>query len=184
MVTESRVTNVQTKPNRVDLALKGLIGVLTVVFLYIVAQTFEQKVVDKGDKAPKFAVTTDQGEQVGSTNFKGKLLVVNFWATWCPPCIEEWPSLNNFAQQYKDKGVTVLAVSIDRNDKRYREFLAKNRPRFLTTRDPESNIPASYGTFLVPETYIINQQGKVVFKVANAQNWADPAFLNFFQSLL
>lgn len=174
----------QTKSNRVDLVLKGLIAVLTVAVLYVASQSFEQKVTDKGDTAPKFAVATDQGPQVGKGEFNGKLLVVNFWATWCPPCLEEWPSLNNFAAQYKDKGVTVVAISIDRNDRRYREFLAKNKPNFLTARDPESKIPASFGTFLMPETYILDKAGKVVYKVANAQNWNDPAFLNYFNSLL
>lgn len=170
--------------NRVDLGLKVLIGVLTVAVVLVVSGTLEQKVIEQGDKAPDFKVTTDQGPVISRGDIKGKLMVVNFWASWCAPCIEEWPSLNEFAGRYKDKGVTVLAVSIDRNEKKYRDFLAKGKPQFLTTRDPESTIPASYGTFLVPETYVINKEGKVVYKVANAQNWTDPAFLNFFNSLL
>lgn len=174
----------KTNQSRVDLALKVAIGLLTVAIIFVVSQTLEQKVIEKGDTAPKFTITTDQGPTISRADFKGKLLVLNFWASWCAPCIEEWPSLNTFAQQYKDKGVTVLAVSIDRNEKKYREFLAKGKPQFLTARDPESNLPASYGTFLVPETYIIDQQGKVLYKVAQAQNWSDPAFLNYFQSLL
>jgi len=170
--------------NRVDLGLKVLIGVLTVAVVLVVSGTLEQKVIEQGDRAPDFKVTTDQGPVVSRSDIQGKLLVVNFWASWCAPCIEEWPSLNDFAKRYKDKGVTVLAVSIDRNEKKYRDFLTKGKPEFLTSRDPESTIPASYGTFLVPETYVINKEGKVVYKVANAQNWTDPAFLNFFQSLL
>lgn len=170
--------------NRVDLGLKVLIGVLTVAVVLVVSGTLEQKVIEQGDRAPDFKVTTDQGPVVSRGDIQGKLLVVNFWASWCAPCIEEWPSLNDFAKRYKDKGVTVLAVSIDRNEKKYRDFLTKGKPEFLTSRDPESTIPASYGTFLVPETYVINKEGKVVYKVANAQNWTDPAFLNFFQSLL
>ena len=176
--------DVNKNSNKVDLALKALIVVLTVAIVFVVSQSLEQKVVDKGDRAPKFAVVTDQGPTISKSDFKGKLLVLNFWATWCPPCLQEWPSLNAFAEKYKDKGVVVLAVSIDRNDKRYRDFLAKNPPKFLTSRDPDSNLPASYGTFLMPESYIIDQQGKIVYKVANAQDWSDPAFINFFNSLL
>jgi peroxiredoxin len=172
-----------SKPN-IDLALKVLIGILTVAMVFVVAGTLEQKVIDKGDTAPKFTITADQGPTISRTDFKGKLLVVNFWATWCPPCIEEWPSLNEFAARYKDKGVVVLGVSVDRNEKRYRDFLTRNPPQFLTARDPESNVPASYGTFMYPETYIIDQKGKVLYKIANAQNWTDPAFLNYFQTLL
>jgi cytochrome c biogenesis protein CcmG, thiol:disulfide interchange protein DsbE len=171
------------KKTNIDLMLKVLIGILTVAMIVVVSGTLEQKVIDKGDTAPNFNITADQGPTV-SRDFKGKLLVLNFWATWCPPCIEEWPSLNEFAAKYKDKGVVVVGVSVDRNEKKYREFLARNKPSFLTARDPESNIPASYGTFMYPETYIIDQKGKVLFKIANAQNWMDPAFLNYLQTIL
>jgi cytochrome c biogenesis protein CcmG/thiol:disulfide interchange protein DsbE len=175
---------VEANRNKIDLVLKVLIGVLTVAVIYVVSTTLEQRVIDKGDTAPRFTVKSEQGPTVSRSDFNGKLLVLNFWATWCPPCIQEWPSLNSFAAQYKDKGVVVLAVSVDRAEKRYTEFLAKNKPAFLTARDPESNLPASFGTFMYPETYIIDKEGKVVYKVANAQDWNDPAFLNYIQSLL
>ncbi len=170
--------------SKLDLALKAAIVLLTIAVVYVVAGTLEQKVIDKGDTAPKFTIKADQGPTVSRTDFKGKLLVLNFWATWCPPCISEWPSLNEFARRYKDKGVVVLAVSVDKNEKRYRDFVAKGKPEFLTALDPQWNIPASYGTFMIPETYIINQEGKVLFKVAQDQNWTDPTFLTYFQSLL
>ena len=172
------------KSNRTDTLLKVAIGLLAVLLIFFVSGTLQQTVIEKNDTAPKFSIATDQGPNVGRSEFQGKLLVLNFWASWCQPCLEEWPSLNDFAQRYKDKGVTVLAVSVDRNDKRYRDFLARNKPAFLTARDPDSNISASYGTFAYPETYIIDRQGKVVFKIAQGQNWTDPAFLNYFQSLL
>jgi thiol-disulfide isomerase/thioredoxin len=174
----------QANPKRVDLILKVLIGLLTVAVIVLVAGTLEQKVIEKGDSAPSFSIKTDQGPTISRTNYKGKLLVLNFWASWCAPCVEEWPSLNEFARIYKDKGVTVLGVSVDENEKKYRDFLKIGKPEILTARDPESNISASYGTFLYPETYIIDANGKVVFKIANAQNWTDPAFLNFMNSLL
>ncbi len=174
----------QKSKSTVDLALLLLMGALTVLVVYVVAGTLEQKVIDKGDTAPKFSIASEQGPKVSPRDFEGKLLVVNFWATWCPPCLTEWPSLNQFARLYKDKGVTVVAISVDRNDKLYRNFLAQHKPEFLTARDPEWNIPASYGTFMIPETYIVNREGKVVYKVASDQNWMDPAFLNYFQTLL
>jgi len=175
---------VQAPKNKLDLALMALIGALTLAVIVVVAGTLEPKVIESGDTAPAFTITADQGPTVGRAKFGGKLLVLNFWATWCPPCIEEWPSLNQFAARYRDKGVVVLAVSIDQNEKRYRDFVKRGNPAFLTARDPEANISSSYGTFLVPETYIINQEGKVVYKIAQAQNWADPAFLNYLQTLL
>ena len=103
--------DVNKNSNKVDLALKALIALLTAAMVFVVQQSLEQKVTDKGDRAPKFTVVTDQGPTISKSDFKGKLLVLNFWATWCPPCLQEWPSLNAFAEKYKDKGVVVLAVS-------------------------------------------------------------------------
>ena len=102
--------------------------------------------------------------------------MLNFWATWCPPCIEETPSLDAFSATYGSKGVVVLGVSIDRNEKLYQEFLARYRVSFQTSRDPEANISASYGTFQIPETYIIDLSGKVLEKIISNQNWMDPDF--------
>ena len=94
------------------------------------------------------------------------------------------PSLDQFARQFAGKGVTVLAISVDTNQQKYRELLNRAKPAFLTARDPGADIAASYGTFLYPETYIIDQSGTVLYKEANARDWSDPAFLNYFQSLL
>jgi cytochrome c biogenesis protein CcmG/thiol:disulfide interchange protein DsbE len=170
--------------NKTDVALKGALVAGTIALCVVVAGTLEPKIVEKGSTAPKFSVTTDQGKRISRSNFGGKLLVLNFWATWCQPCIQELPSLDQFANHFAGKGVTVLAVSVDRNEKRYKDLLSRVKPSFLTSRDPEADIPVSYGTFMYPETYIIDQNGKVLYKEATARDWMDPAFLNYFQSLL
>lgn len=174
----------QPSRNKTDLFLRILIGALTIVFCVVVVNTIQKHVTELGDTAPNFKVTTDSGKTVTRDNFDGKLLVLNFWATWCAPCLEELPSLDAFARKYADKGVTVLAVSVDRKQERYRSLLAQAKPGFLTFWDPEGNIPVSYGTFMYPETYIIDKQGKVVRKVIAAQNWMAPDFLQEFERLL
>jgi cytochrome c biogenesis protein CcmG, thiol:disulfide interchange protein DsbE len=175
---------VQLFRNRTDLILKAAIASLTAALCVVVAGTLEPKIVGKGDTAPKFTLTTDQGRTVTRSDFGGKLLVLNFWATWCPPCIEELPSLDQFAKKFGAQGVTVLAVSVDTSETQYRQLLERVRPGFLTVRDPEANISSSYGTFKYPETYVIDSGGKVLYKEAGGRDWMDPAFLNYFQSLL
>jgi peroxiredoxin len=170
--------------NKTDLILKLVVAVLTIALCMVVAGTLEPSITEKGDTAPKFTVSTDQHRTITRSDFGGKLLVLNFWATWCGPCLQELPSLDQFTRKFAGQGVTVLAVSVDRNEKRYRDLLDRVRPAFLTTRDPEANLPASYGTFMYPETYVIGANGKVLYKEANARDWMDPAFLNYFQSLL
>lgn len=174
----------QLARNRTDLILKLALAAGTAALCVVVAGTLNPTVVDKGDRAPKFTIATDQGRTIARSDFGGKLLVLNFWASWCAPCIQEMPSLDRFARRFAASGVTVLAVSVDRNEKRYHDLLNRVKPVFLTARDPEANLPASYGTYLYPETYIIDQNGKVVYKEAAARDWMDPAFLNYFQSLL
>lgn len=162
------------RASSVDRVLIGLLALLFGTFLYTIRHSFEQRVIEVGDSAPAFAVTTDSGKRVTKSNFGGKVLVLNFWATWCPPCIEELPSLNDFAQQLSKDGVVVLGVSIDKNEQKYKQFVQQNRLAFETARDPQAGIPADYGTFKWPETYIINADGKVVDKHIGPRLWTDP----------
>jgi peroxiredoxin len=140
--------------------------------------------VEAGDKAPSFSITANNGQKLSQRDFGGKLLVLNFWATWCPPCVEEMPSLNQFAQAMAPSGVVVLGVSIDKNERLYREFLQRQQLQFKVARDPEENISSSYGTFKWPETYVIDRQGKVVQKYVGPRNWTDPEIVNSIRALL
>ena len=152
--------------------------------MWTVAGTLEDRVTNAGDSAPNFSVTTEQGHAVSRSNFGGKLLVLNFWASWCPPCIDEQPSLNQFAAEFAKQGVVVLGVSIDTNEQAYRKYLQRFQVPYETARDPESNISFSYGTFQIPETYIIDRNGKVVEKLISNQNWMDPQFLQRIKGML
>jgi len=164
--------------------LLGLIAVLAVALVWVVSGTLEPRIVHAGDTAPNFSITTDDGRVVTRSNFVGKLLLLNFWATWCPPCIEEIPTLDAFQRLMGPLGVVVLGVSVDRNERLYKQFLQRTRVTFRTARDPEENISARYGTFQFPETYIIDRSGKVVQKVISNQNWMDPEFLARVKAML
>jgi cytochrome c biogenesis protein CcmG/thiol:disulfide interchange protein DsbE len=169
---------------RGDWILAGTVAVLAGVLVWVVAGTLEAPVVNAGDTAPRFSVVTEDGKTITPSNFGGKLLVLNFWASWCAPCIAETPSLNQFSRIFANKGVVVLGVSMDTNEKQYKEFLRRYQIGFKTSRDPEGDISASYGTFQFPDSYIIDPSGKVVEKIINAQNWMDPQFLDHLQKML
>jgi thiol-disulfide isomerase/thioredoxin len=159
-----------------------LLCLLLVAFVYSIYASIHERVVVEGDTAPGFTITADNGQTVSLPHFKGKLLVLNFWATWCAPCVEETPSLSQLAQQYADKGVVVLGVSVDQNEKTYQAFLQKFRPAFLTAR--ERTLNEEFGTFMYPETYIISADGKVLRKIAAPADWTAPDVKQYFDGLL
>jgi peroxiredoxin len=165
-------------------AIQTLIAMLLVVFVYVIFDSFHERRVDVGDSAPDFSITTDNGRAITAASFGGKLLVLNFWATWCPPCVEEIPSLNEFQNHFAKAGVVVLGVSVDSDEKIYRDFLARARVSFLTARDPDKKISADYGTFKYPESYIIDGKGKVLRKIISNQDWMSERVIKDVESLL
>jgi len=167
---------------KVDRLLRAAIGLLVVVLVFTIYSAIHQRVVMAGDTAPEFTIAADNGRSVSVPSFGGKLLVLNFWASWCPPCVQETPSLSRFAQEFAGKGVVVLGVSVDKDEKAYHGFLDRFHPAFLTAR--ESKIHEDYGTFMYPETYIIDNRGKVVQKLAEAADWMDPKMVAYVNSLL
>jgi len=169
--------------NRTDRVLLGLLVLAVAGFLYVIRDSFEQRIVEKGDTAPSFAIRADNGQRFTPTDFGGKLLVLNFWASWCPPCVEETPSLSEFQKAMKNSGVVVLAVSVDKNEKAYRDFLARFKPAFTTALNQDASVSGDYGTFKFPETYVI-RDGKVVQKYVAARDWSNPELINEIRSFL
>jgi thiol-disulfide isomerase/thioredoxin len=165
-----------------DKVIRIAIGALTVALVFAIYIGMHERVVVAGDTAPEFSIKTDNGRVVSLPDFGGKLLVLNFWASWCGPCLDETPSLSQFAAQYANKGVVVLGVSVDRDEKAYRKFLDKFKPAFLTAR--EDKLHADYGTFMYPETYIIDAKGKVVEKYAEPVDWSSQRVASLVNSLL
>jgi peroxiredoxin len=169
---------------KIDQALKAAIVVLLVAFVYVIYTSIHERVIGVGDSAPDFTITADNGRTISASKFGGRLLVLNFWATWCQPCVEEVPSLSQFSKEMAGSGVVVLGVSVDKDEKVYRAFLSRTNPAFLTARDPQANINADYGTFKYPESYIIDTHGKVVQKIIGPENWTDEQMLSYVKSLL
>ncbi len=170
--------------NRIDQILLGAMAVLLIAFVAVLASSLNEHMVKEGDQALDFTIQTDSGRTVSTSNFGGNLLVLNFWATWCQPCVEEIPTLDSLQKQLAGKGLVVLGISIDEDPEAYRKFLAKNPVAFQTARETNRKINAEYGTLKVPETYIIDRSGKVLKKVVGKEDWNDERVVSYVQSLL
>jgi len=169
---------------KIDQILKTGISLLLAVFVYVLYISIHERIIGVGDTAPDFTITADNGRTISAAKFGGRLLVLNFWATWCAPCVEEVPSLNQFSKRMAGSGVVVLGVSVDKDPKAYRDFLTHANVSFLTARDPGAKISGDYGTFKYPESYIIDSSGKVVQKIIGQENWTDDRMLSYVKSLL
>ena len=135
-----------------------------------------------GSAAKDFSLR-DSDRNVNLAQFHGQVLVLNFWATWCPPCEEELPSLMRMQDRLRGRGVTVLGVSIDVDGDAYHRFLQQRGVNFMTIRDPEQKIPSLYGTSGWPETYIIDRQGVMRRKFVGAVDWTSPEVVDYLSKL-
>ena len=170
---------VKTESVKTNRILRAAIGLLTVALVYVIYAGIHQRVVVAGDSAPEFTILAENGRAVSVPKFGGKLLVLNFWATWCPPCVEEMPSLVEMQRRMKAKGITVLAVSVDVDQGAYLQFLKEHNVNLLTVRDPGQKSNALYGTFRFPETYVIDRNGVMRRKFVGGVDWTAPDITEF-----
>jgi cytochrome c biogenesis protein CcmG/thiol:disulfide interchange protein DsbE len=125
----------------------------------------------------------DGNQTVTLSQLHGQIVVLNFWATWCPPCVEEIPSLVGMSQKMKAKGVTVLGVSVDADDEAYRKFVKDHGVTFLTVRDADQKSNSLYGTVKFPETFIIDRDGVVRRKFIGAVDWNSREVVDYLTKL-
>ncbi len=135
-----------------------------------------------GSNAPDFTVQ-DSDHTVTLSQFRGQVVVLNFWATWCPPCVAETPALVHMQNLLKNKGVTVLAVSIDADDAAYHKFLKDYSVSMVTVRDESKKASTLYGTFGWPETYIIDRNGIIRRKFIGPVEWTNPEITDYLSKL-
>jgi cytochrome c biogenesis protein CcmG/thiol:disulfide interchange protein DsbE len=130
--------------------------------------------------APSITVN-DGAHTLRLDQYRGKVVVLNFWAAWCPPCLEEFPSLIELQRQMP--GIVVLAVSFDKDDQLYRQFLVDNHIDLLTIRDATHRSSDAYGTTMPPETFIIDKNGVLRRKFIGAQDWTSPEIEQYLKQL-
>lgn len=136
-----------------------------------------------GKRADDFALTLN-GQSAHLSDFRGKVVVLNFWASWCPPCLAEIGSLNALQNKIASHGGTILGISQDEDPVAYQKFLTDHNVPFPTFRDPSKKIQDIYGTQLIPETYIIGTDGRIERKISGGQDWDSPEIVSYIESLL
>ncbi len=122
------------------------------------------------------------GKKASLADFSGKFLILNFWATWCSPCLKEMPDLDQVYQSLGPENLVVLAVSMGESRERVRKFLKKRNYSFPVMTDPEMEITRLYGVRNIPITYLVDPSGVIIGRALGPREWSEPKLLKFFRS--
>ena len=161
-------------------------GLLYLLFVIVLAVVFyriqlspnqktglDQERPEVGHPAPDFTLRNLQGNLEGLTDHKDKVIILNFWATWCAPCLEEMPAFEKLYRRYRSQGLTVLAISLDKGDiSKVKDFVDANNLTFPVLIDSDGAAEKLYPSFTIPFTYLIDKEGRVAARVDGAKNWA------------
>jgi len=141
--------------------------------------------IEGGSKAPNFYLEDLKGKKLELKNFKGKVVFLNFWATWCGPCKEEMPSMETLYQQFKEKDFVFLAISVDYEGRKpVKEFIEKERYTFPILLDPKYETFDLYKVKGIPTTIIIDKNRKMIGKAIGPRNWKSPEVISLLNLLL
>jgi len=166
--------------NKRVLVALGLVVVLVVGLSTLMPDAVKRPQV--GEIAKEIALPNLAGVIQGLP--KGKVVVLNFWATWCPPCRKEVPSMVRLYNTYKDQGLEIVAVSVDRSKSDVVAFVKEQHMNFTVLHDQDSAVSAQFGVFRYPETFIIGKDGKILKHLNGAVEWMDSSFTDYFEKIL
>jgi peroxiredoxin len=146
---------------------------------------FGKPMSGKGVPAANFTFPDLDGKMVSLADFRGKVVLLNIWATWCAPCVAEMPSMKKLYQEIKDEGFEILAVSIDESGaEAVKPFTEKHKLDFPVLLDTKGDIKALYQATGIPESFIIDKNGMLVEKIIGPREWASSGAIRFFRGLI
>lgn len=137
-----------------------------------------------GAQAPDFTLDGLDGEPISLSDFKGKVVFLNFWATWCPPCKAEMPAMGQLYKKFKDKGVVVVAVNHYEEKGKVMHFVADGGYTFPVPLDIKGVASDKYKVRFLPVTFIIDRGGKLIGQVVGMRQWDSSVSFSFFEELV
>lgn len=138
----------------------------------------------EGKTATDFTLKNLNGKEVSLSDYRGRLVFLNFWATWCPPCRMEMPSMEKLYQRFKDDDFVMLAVDLRESQKIVKKFVDDYELNFTILLDSDGRIGDTYGVRAIPTTYLIDRQGRLIGKAVGARDWASQEAFKLIEHLL
>lgn len=160
--------------------MKKIAVILSIMFLLSISifaanENFAMPKVgfEKGNAIPDFTVTDLKGKKTSIKDYRGKVVMLNFWATWCPPCRAEMPSMEKLWNKSKDKNFVILAVSVDQDEtQKVADFIKTNKYTFPVFHDYDGKLSEMFLVRSIPTTYILDKDGVILSKDSGAQDWS------------
>jgi peroxiredoxin len=179
----------ELKKRRKSMITLGLI--FAILFGYVFASSYMRtgggctQGPGTGNPAPDFSIPSMDGSTVALADYQGKVLVLNFWASWCPPCRKELPSLQSLYKKLKDReDFAFLAISCDEEIKDVAEILEKRNVEIPVAYDPDRKIAFLYGVYKFPETFFIDKKGTIRHKFVGPREWTDLDLVRTLEGML
>jgi len=160
--------------------------------LFCVTQSIAIAYADKSqplypvpDKPPAadFTLKDSDGNVYRLKQYRGRVVIVNFWATWCPPCRFELPSMERAYEQLKKEGIEILAINVGEDADTIFTFTADYPVTFPLLMDLDSSVINSYPAIGLPTTYVIDPEGRLVYRAIGTREWDDATLLNQIKAL-
>ena len=155
-----------------------------ILALGLLAGTAAAAAVGVGDTAPGFSLPTASGNTIALEAFRGRVVYVDFWASWCAPCRRSFPWMNELQRRYADRGLTIVAINVDKKRADAERFLQTNSARFTVLFDPEGSAPLAYDVVGMPSSYLIDRRGVIVDVEAGFLDERKPAREQAIRTLL
>jgi peroxiredoxin len=164
-----------------------IVGLTVIGLLFVIGTQGGRRgtLIREGDRAPEFRLNSLDGRPVSLSSFKGKVVMVHFWATWCPPCVDELPTLDRLFRSMAGPDLEILAVSVDDGGAAtVGSFMQRNGLSLPVLLNPDQSVSRAYGTFKFPETYLVDREGIVRRKIIGAADWMSPETVGLIAELL
>ena len=137
-----------------------------------------------GGQAPALALKDAEGKTINLADLRGKVVLVNFWATWCEPCRQEMPSMQRLRDRLARKPFVVLAVNVDEPEARVRNFLNQSRLDLTVLLDPNKSVTRAWGARVLPVTFIVGPDGRLRYRVVGEMDWDNEQAVSLISELI
>ncbi|MBI5739487.1 MAG: TlpA family protein disulfide reductase [Nitrospirae bacterium] len=156
---------------------------LSCLFLLALPRAYAQVGKVAGEVAADFTLKDLSGREVTLSSFRGRPVILNFWATWCPYCRQERASLKSLYQEYREKDLVIVSVSIDSSLKAVKKYMEQNTAPYIVLTDTEGTAAGRYNVMSLPTTYLISRDGKIIRKFMGMVNWTDANIREYVDKL-